>query len=108
MRVWRGVSLRGLGYHQQLCWTIRHSAFPGRMVAGRHITDAETIALALVIREFVGNDRSGACHSYEFGCEGGWCQRSSEPPSVSVCGGREAMGEPNIRFLWRGWCSPSG
>ena len=87
---------------------IRHGAFLGRMVAGRHITDAGTITLALVIREFVGNDRSGAYHSYEFGREGGWCQRSSEPPSVSVYGGREVAGEPSVQCSWRGWCSPSG
>ena len=85
-----------------------YSAFPGRMVAGRHITNAGTIALALVIWEFVGDGRSGACHSYEFGREEGWCQRSSEPPSASVCGGREAIGEPNVRCSWRGSCGPSG
>jgi len=99
--------LRGLGNHRWLCWTTRHSAFPGQMVARRHITDAGTIALAFVIREFMGNDRGGACHSYEFGHEGGWCWCSSEPPSVSVCGGRVAIGEPNVRCLWRGWCPGS-
>ena len=107
-RVRRGVSLHGLGNHRRLYWTIHHSAFPGQMVVGRHIPDARTIALALVIQEFVGNDRSGAYHSYEFGHEGGWCQHSSEPPSASVCGGREAIGEPNVRCSLRGWCSPSG
>ena len=66
-------------------------------MAGRHITDAGTIALAFVILEFVGNDTSGACHSYEFGHEGGCYQRSSEPPSISVCGGHEVIGELNVR-----------
>ena len=108
MRVWRGVSLRGLGYHQRLCWTIRHGAFLGWMVAGRHITNAGTIALALVIWEFMGGGRSRASHSYEFGHEGGWRQRSLEPPSISVHGGHEAVGEPNVRCSWRGWCGPSG
>ena len=56
MRVRRGVSLRRLGNHRRLCWTICHSAFLRQMVVGRHITDAGTIALAFVIREFVGND----------------------------------------------------
>ena len=40
------------------------------MVAERHITDDGTIALALVIREFMGNDKSEAYQSYEFGHEG--------------------------------------
>ena len=69
-RVWRGVSVRKLHNHRRLSWTIRHSALSRRMVAGRHITDVGTVALALVIREFMGNDRSRACHSYEFGREG--------------------------------------
>ena len=54
------------------------------MVAGRHVTDDGTVALALVMREFVGNDRSEACHSYEFGREWGWCQCPSEPPSIGI------------------------
>ena len=40
------------------------------MVVGRHITDDGTIALALVIREFMGNNKSEAYQSYEFGREG--------------------------------------
>ena len=70
MWVRRGVSLCRLRNHQRLSRSVRHSALPGRTVAGRHVTDAGTVALALVIREFVESGRSAACHSHEFGCEG--------------------------------------
>ena len=56
-------------------------------MAGHHINDARTIALALIIREFMGNDRSEAYHSYEFGREWGSCRRPSEPLSASIRGG---------------------
>ena len=102
------MSLRRLHNHQQLSWTVRYSAFPGWMVAGRHITDARTIALALIIQEFVGNDRSKACHSYEFRREWGSCRRPSEPLSASIHGGCEAIGELTIRCLWCRRCSPPG
>ena len=56
--------------------------------------DAGAVALALIIREFVESGRSIACHSHEFGCEGGWRQHPSEPLSVHIRGGHEAVGEP--------------
>ena len=34
-------------------------------MAGHHVTDARTIALALTIREFMGNGRNATCHSHE-------------------------------------------
>ena len=77
-------------------------------VMGRHIADAGIVALALTIREFMGNGRNIACHSHELGREGGWCQHSLEPPSVCVHGGHEALGEPIVWRLLRGRYIPSG
>ena len=68
-------------------------------MAGCHVADAGTIALALVIWEFVESGKSIACHSHEFGCEGGWHQHPSKPPSIHIYRGREAIGEPVVWWL---------
>ena len=77
-------------------------------MARRHVADAGAVALNLVIQEFVENGGSIACHSHEFGCERGQCQHSSEPLSIHVRGGREAIGEPVVRCLRCGQYGPSG
>ena len=107
MRVRRGVSLQGLCYHQQLSWSVHHSALLGRMVARCHVTDAGAVTHNLIIYEFIEIGGSIARHPHKFRCERGWHQLSSEPLSIHVRGGREAIGEPVERWLWCGQCGPS-
>ena len=108
MRVQRGVSLQGLRYHQWLFQSVRHSALPGRTVARLHIADAGAVTLNIVIHEVEETGGSIARHPHEFGRERGRRQHPSEPPSVRIRGGREAVGEPVVRWLQYGQRGPSG
>ena len=88
--------------------SIRHSTLPGWTVARRHVTDAGAVTLNNVIPKVEEIGGSIACHPHEFGYERRWRQHFSEPPGVRVHEGREAVGEPIVRWLRCGQRGPSG